>query len=556
MSYLVLARKFRPMTFDEVIGQNHVIVTLKNAIQSNRVANAYLFAGPRGVGKTTIARIFAKAINCNHGPTITPCNECSSCLEINQSRNIDVLEIDGASNNGVDHVRNLREKLIYVPSHGKHKIYIIDEVHMLTDSAFNALLKTLEEPPPNVMFIFATTEPYKILPTILSRCQRFDFKRISQIEIMNQLRTICDQETITIDNEALHLISRKADGSMRDGQSLLDQAISFTGEVITAKSIAGLLGIIENEIFFRVTDIIKRRDQNEALRVIDDIFVNGYDLNEFLIGLNDHLRNILITKVTGSTQQLHTSDVYHNRFKACSDDFNENDLLQLIKIVSDTEVTIKRSSNPRLRLEITLLSMLRIHKAKDIDELLEGIRELKNQGLSGKSVTEPATNLTIEDEKKKVTPIKTGETSVESVATDLAEDEAMHRPEDEAVIDIAVIKERWQTFVEEVKKNKIALGSLLNEGVPSHLEGHNLVISFGSKNGFHIKSVMKNVLLLENILSRLYNVKLHLKCIKGKNVSPNSPESEAYSEQYLVQLTNKIPQIKTILTVFDGELVR
>ncbi|MBN1154846.1 DNA polymerase III subunit gamma/tau [candidate division KSB1 bacterium] len=555
MSYLVLARKFRPMTFDEVIDQKHVIVTLQNAIKSERLANAYLFAGPRGVGKTTIARIFAKAINCAKGPTITPCNQCSSCIEINQSRNIDVLEIDGASNNGVDHVRNLREKLKYVPSHGKYKIYIIDEVHMLTDSAFNALLKTLEEPPPNVMFIFATTEPNKILPTILSRCQRFDFKRISQTEIINHLRYIATQESITIDEDALHLIARKADGSMRDGQSLLDQAVSFTGDEITGKSIANLLGIIDNEIFFRATDIIKKRDQNEALNLIDDIFVNGFDLNEFLSGLNEHLRNILIAKVTGSADNLYTTDAYAKRYLACSSDFSENDLLRLIKIASDTEINIKRSANPRLKLEIALLNMLRLDNSKRVDDLLDGIHELKNQ-LMASNITSAATTTSSPDvEKKKVSPTDPSAGSV-ITAIGTSDDEAGQNIQDVAEIDIVEIKEKWHQFVDDVKKNKIALGSFLNEGEPSYLEGDTLVISFGSRNGFHIKSVMKYAPLLETILYKLFNVHLHLKCIKGNAPSTDSRVMANYSENYLSQLTNRIPQIKTILEVFDGELVR
>ncbi|MDZ7261147.1 MAG: DNA polymerase III subunit gamma/tau, partial [candidate division KSB1 bacterium] len=296
MSYLVLARKWRPLKFDEVVGQKHVIVTLENAIKSNRLANAYLFSGPRGVGKTTVARILAKAINCEQGPTVTPCNKCASCNEITESRSLDVFEIDGASNRGIDEVRNLRENLRYAPHKGKHKIYIIDEVHMLTTEAFNALLKTLEEPPPNVLFIFATTEPHKVPATILSRCQRFSFKRIPLSEIIQQLKTICQAEHIEIDEESLHLIAKKADGSMRDGQSILDQAVSFCGAKIQVQQVAELLGVIEQELFFELSDLIKRKDVKGGLALAERIFYEGYDVNEFLIGAAEHFRNLLVIK--------------------------------------------------------------------------------------------------------------------------------------------------------------------------------------------------------------------------------------------------------------------
>lgn len=557
MSYLVFARKFRPMTFDEVIDQKHVIITLKNAIQNNRLANAYLFAGPRGVGKTTIARIFAKAINCEQGPTITPCNQCSSCIEITKSRNIDVLEIDGASNNGVENVRNLREKLKYVPSHGKYKIYIIDEVHMLTDSAFNALLKTLEEPPARVMFIFATTEPNKILPTILSRCQRFDFKRITQSEIVSHLRDICKKESIDIDDDALHLIARKADGSMRDGQSLLDQAISFTGNKITGESIASLLGIIDNEIFFKVTNAFKDKDQTALLDIIDAVFVNGFDLNEFLIGLNDHLRNILMTKVTNSTQNLHTTDVYAKRYVSILNDFTESDLLALIKIVSDTEYNIKHSSNPRLKLEISLLKMLNLNSVKNLNDLLDGIHALKDKIYSENISVKDENPEPLGDEKKKIKQVEHSHT-VPKLPHDNIKNIIIPTKSEESVdVHISEIKEKWSTFIEEVKKHKIALGSFLNEGEPSHIDGNTVVVSFGSRNGFHIRSVMSSVKLLESILYKLYNKNLHIRCIKGTKPLNGSPEEvDDHSENYLMQLSSKIPGIKTIINVFDGELVR
>lgn len=406
MSYIVLARKWRPMIFEDVVDQKHVVVTLQNAIKNDRLANAYLFSGPRGVGKTTVARILAKAINCENGPTITPCNNCDSCSEITNGRSLDVFEIDGASNRGIDEVRNLRENLKYAPSQGKHKIYIIDEVHMLTDPAFNALLKTLEEPPAKVMFLFATTEPHKIPATILSRCQRFDFKRITTSEIVNQLKQICEKEKIVVDDEALHLIARKADGGMRDAQSLLDQAISFCGEKIVTTEISELLGIIDQEVYFNVTDFIKNKDSSKGLLLIQDIIFNGFDINEFLIGLNEHFRNLLFVKATNSIERIDVTEVYAKRYLELASSYAENDLLRLIKITSDTEYIIKKSSNPRLSLELAIMKMIKLDSTKDLNSIMNNLNELQTKFNSAPQNTNqfiPAYNTSLQDKKKNST---------------------------------------------------------------------------------------------------------------------------------------------------------
>ncbi|MDD8018316.1 MAG: DNA polymerase III subunit gamma/tau, partial [Bacteroidota bacterium] len=260
MSYQVTARKWRPMVFDDVIGQSHVSNTLRNALAQNRLAHAFIFSGTRGCGKTTTARILARAVNCLHPKNFDPDNECEICKEIIDGRSLDVIEIDGASNRGVDEIRNLRESVRYTPTHGKKKVYIIDEVHMLTKEAFNALLKTLEEPPAHVLFIFATTELQKVPATILSRCQRYDFRRISIDEIVAHLKYISEQEKISIDNDSLLIIAKKGDGSMRDAQSIFDQVISFCGTTITSKQVGDALNIVDQELFFKVSDVIKAKD--------------------------------------------------------------------------------------------------------------------------------------------------------------------------------------------------------------------------------------------------------------------------------------------------------
>ncbi|HNS26120.1 MAG TPA: DNA polymerase III subunit gamma/tau, partial [Methanobacteriaceae archaeon] len=280
--YQSIYRKWRPQSFEDIVGQNHITQTLKNAIKMNRIAHAYLFSGPRGVGKTTTARIFAKALNCEKGPTETPCGQCSRCIRISQGQSLDVLEIDGASNRGIEEIRELRSKIGFAPAEGKYKIYIIDEVHMLTDPAFNALLKTLEEPPSQVLFIFATTAPYKVPNTILSRCQSFNFRRISIEEMVEKLKKITDEEKINIDSSSLRLIAESATGSMRDAESILDQVIAYSENKVTAQEVRDILGLLPHEIFYQFFDNIINHNTETALKLINKLVKEGVELNKFV----------------------------------------------------------------------------------------------------------------------------------------------------------------------------------------------------------------------------------------------------------------------------------
>src|SRR3990167_1026148 len=278
MSYIVLARKWRPTVFEKVVGQEHVTTTLRNAIIEKRIAHAYLFSGPRGVGKTTVARIFAKALNCSHGPTPSPCNECQSCKEITTNISVDVIEIDGASNTSVDNVREIRENIKYLPSRGRYRIYIIDEVHMLSNPAFNALLKTLEEPPSHAIFIFATTESHKIPDTVLSRCQRFDFKRISLKEIQDHIKFVAKTEGVNIADKAIYLIAREVDGSLRDAHSLLDQVIAFAGSDIKESDVVDALGLLDRTLLFQLSEAIIDKNGKGCLKLVEKVYNFGYDL--------------------------------------------------------------------------------------------------------------------------------------------------------------------------------------------------------------------------------------------------------------------------------------
>ncbi len=377
--YIVTARKWRPIRFEEVAGQSHVTVTLRNAIASGRLAHAYLFSGPRGVGKTTTARLLAKALNCASPVDNNPDNECESCREITEGRSFDVLEIDGASNRGVEEIRNLRESVRYAPTKGRYKVYIIDEVHMLTKEAFNALLKTLEEPPPSVLFIFATTEMHKVPATIQSRCQRFDFRRISIDQIMANLREIARQEQLAIDDNALLLIARKGDGSLRDAQSLFDQVVSLCGRDITLKQILDALNIVDQEVYFRVTDLLKTRDAQGVLALVQELVSNGQDLRDFVSGLLEHFRNLLVVRATGSAALVETSDVYRKRYQQEADHFSATDLLRYQRFVGGTESSLRYATQPRFKLEADMVQLVLLPGAADVGDLLERLDELKKK---------------------------------------------------------------------------------------------------------------------------------------------------------------------------------
>lgn len=378
-NYRVLTRTYRPQTFDDIVSQEHVSSTLKNAIKQNRISHAYMFCGPRGVGKTTMARVLARTLN-----------EIDASVDGESlSQTLNVVEIDAASNNKVEDVHHLREVVRVPPQSGKYKVFIIDEVHMLSKSAFNALLKTLEEPPPHAIFIFATTEPHKVLPTILSRVQRFDFKRISVDEIVEQLRNVCENEGISIDDESLHVIAKKADGALRDALGLMDQAIAFCGNEIAYSQITQALNIVGNDELFEFTDAVSNQNAEQGLLLIDQLLKDGVDILEFLVSLTSHFRNLYVAHQDKQMHLVEATADTKQRYRKTAQLFSEDDLLRMLHIVSDAQTKIRDVQQPRVHFEILMLKLVHMSRIKNLKTLLDEAAQLKKKG-SNRVTTETA----------------------------------------------------------------------------------------------------------------------------------------------------------------------
>ncbi len=522
MSYTVFALKWRPQNFDEIIGQSHISTTLKNALEKNRLAHAYLFAGPRGVGKTSTARILAKALNCKESPAVNPCGKCPSCIDITKGSSMDVIEIDGASNRQIDDIRALRENVKFCPTQGKFKVYIIDEVHMLTTEAFNALLKTLEEPPSFVKFIFATTHAHKVPSTILSRCQRLDFRRIKALEIVEQLEKIVEAENMQVDKQVLFAIAKSSDGSLRDAESILDQLASFAKDKVSLKDVISVLGLIEQDVLFEITDKIIAKDASSALELLDKVIDEGKDIALFTMNLIEHFRNLMIAKITKANPELiDLPQEICDRLLKQSGALSLEELFSFFNIMVAAQEMGKRLDSLRVPLEI---SLVRLACGKKEEQAAAALVKVPQQ-----AVVKP------KEEVKKEAPIKK-----EVVAFQVQE------IKQEPVLSITLedIQDIWHNIFEKLSKVKMSIATYFNEGIPVKVENNTLVISFPQNYSLHKESLEENAnkMLVEKTVSELLKNNLKVNFVLSRDLPVKTVQKDTF--------------VESALKVFDGRMIK
>ena len=550
MSYLVLSRKYRPQKFDEVIGQNHVTQTLQNALKSERLSHAYILSGPRGVGKTTTARILAKSLNCTEGEIAEPCGTCEICKEITEGRSLDVLEIDGATYRGIDKIRDdLQDYLRHPPMKSKYKVVIIDEVHMLTKEAFNALLKTLEEPPPNVVFIFATTQPNKVPPTILSRCQRFDFKRIPSAEIIEALKEISAEESIKIDENSLILISRKADGGMRDALSLLDQVISFSNGDIEYESIVSMLGVVKEEVFFSITDLATTGNSEAAMNLVDDLMTQGNDPQTLVMGLLEHLRSLLIVHSAQSADLLESTKSIKELYLAKKDDLTTSEIQRMLKMAQDTLSEFSKSVMPRMLFEMLMINICNMDKSIEIESILN---ELGYSTEQKDEVQKDADSKNSESRKSKESNEVTSDTSP---AADPVKRENKNESRNKNT-NINEFMDVWRSIVAEVSDSRGTLGNVLKKAIPTAINGNYLELSFDQSDEYAKDSVEHNSGYIRDVMKKITDRDLIIKTALGEfkeskieDIDPGESEIVSADEEI-----SKNPTVEKIIDLFGGKL--
>jgi len=592
MPYQVLSLKWRPQTFADLVGQKHVSQTLINAFKKDRVAQAYALTGPRGVGKTTTARIIAKALNCKSLQNFDPCNGCSNCKEITDGRNIDVIEIDGASNRGIEEIRTLREQIKYPPMSSSYKVYIIDEVHMLTTQAFNALLRTLEEPPSHGKFILATTDAHKIPSTIISRCQRFDFRRISNNDIKDRLSMILDDEKIVSDSETLNAISMKADGSMRDALSLLDQVIAYAGENISIDNVSIILGVIPIELYFSYSDAILYKDNKSMIDILAKLKKSGYPLDDIIYGLNNHFRDLLISSAINkdSNSNININDV--DKYLQSAKKWDSNFLLKISIIINEMEMTLKKISQPSIFFEMNSLKFIEMNTSGSIKKsespILDSPNNADNDNQATKNLIVNANNFdkpeTLKIEKnsveknneaqiapaevqKHIDNLEKPATSIEYSSSNSAKPAEITSDEkndnikavDKTDIQITLhnIIDKWPMLIEKISKERPSISTVLEYCKPVNLNNNIINLKMRGLPKFQAENLKNNSRLIEDCLKLIFNEKLNIK-IDWEESDPQS--KPAFAQRNEPTNENAIKHQEDlqskVIEIFDGEILR
>ena len=545
MSYEVFARKYRPQTFDDLVGQTHVSRTLKNAVEQNRLAHAYLFVGPRGIGKTSTARILAKALNCVKGPTVNPDNTCDNCKEIAAGNSLDVLEIDGASNNGVEQVRELRENVRYAPSKSRYKIYIIDEVHMLTAAAFNALLKTLEEPPPHVKFIFATTEPQKVLPTIVSRCQRFDLHRIPAKLIADHLQFIAKKEKITLEPAAAHAIARGAEGGLRDAESMLDQLVAFCGEKISEQDVLNVFGFTSEQTVVDLTGKVLRSETAAALDVLYQQCEAGKDMMRLMSDLISYLRDLLVFKAKPDAVADDVDPELQKALTVQADLIENERLLELIDQFAQAEGRMKWAPNKKLHFEVAIIKAIQSLGQATLDEVIERLGELRD-GKSSPANPAPAEKKTLSAESPRCEPHgrSTG-TSSSASEEKLAGADASNGESDPEKI--------WESVYAKIPPTKAFVRNSAAAARVLPSEGRKFVLGFSpdQKSPMDILGTTANRKLIETLLHEVSGKDWTLNLTTREDLPAKGATTAVASQDYADD-----PLIREAVEIFKGEVRR